>query len=75
MRSACGPATMELAGALGLQRTKTVREWFPAPNAQKEADKSADLSSRRIPGGNFQFEKEFCQALRGEICRGHRSRC
>lgn len=53
----------ELASALGLQRTKTVREWFPAPQAQKEAVKSADLSSQealeKIAQSKRGFVKEY----------------
>ena len=36
----------ELAIALGLQRTKTVREWFPAPHAQNDGVESIELSSQ-----------------------------
>jgi len=53
----------ELAGALGLQRTKTVREWFPAPHAQKDEVKSADLSSResleKLSQSKRCFVKEY----------------
>jgi hypothetical protein len=53
----------ELAGALGLQRTKTVREWFPAPHAQKDTVKSADLSSRealeKLSVSKRSFVKEY----------------
>ena len=53
----------ELANALGLQRIKTVREWFPAPHAQKDEVKSADLSSRetlmKISQSKRSFVKEY----------------
>ena len=53
----------ELAAALGLQRIKTVREWFPAPYAQKKELKSADLSSRvaleKISQSKRCFVKEY----------------
>jgi hypothetical protein len=53
----------ELAGALGLKRLKTLREWFPAPHAQKEAIKSAQLSSRdtlaEISLSKRRFVKEY----------------
>ncbi len=53
----------EFAGALGLQRIKTVREWFPAPHAQKGEQKSADLSSQealeKIAQSKRSFVKEY----------------
>jgi hypothetical protein len=53
----------ELANALGLQRIKTIREWFPAPHAQKEAVKGADLSSQqaleKITQSKRGFVKEY----------------
>ncbi len=53
----------ELASALGLQRTKTIREWFPAPHAQKEEVKGADLSSQvaleKINQSKRGFVKEY----------------
>jgi len=49
----------ELANALGLMRTKTVREWFPVPGTQKEAAKSANLSSREILEGISLSKRSF----------------
>jgi len=53
----------ELAAALGLQRVKTIREWFPAPHAQKEEIKSAVLSSidtlEKISLSKRSFVKEY----------------
>ena len=53
----------ELAGALGLQRIKTIREWFPAPHAQKDEVKSADLSSQealeKVTQSKRGFVKEY----------------
>jgi hypothetical protein len=53
----------ELAQALGLQRVKTIREWFPAPHAQQEAVKSANLSSpvtlEKIAQSKRGFVKEY----------------
>ena len=49
----------ELAGALGLQRTKTVREWFPAPGAQKEAVKNADLSCKEALEGISHSKRSY----------------
>lgn len=53
----------ELAAALGLQRVKTLREWFPAPHAQKEEVKRAVLSSgdilEKISLSKRSFVKEY----------------
>ena len=49
----------ELACALGLQRAKTVREWFPAPRAQKDEVKSAVLSSRDALEQISQSKRSF----------------
>jgi len=49
----------ELADALGLQRVKTVREWFPAPRARKETVKNADLSSEELLEAIAQAKRGF----------------
>lgn len=59
----------ELADALGLQRVKTVREWFPAPHAQQEQVKYADLSSaqslEQISQSKRSFVREYAARFVG----------